>query len=806
MKKLMMVLSAAFAAGSLFAGKPVALMGFGTDVKAMRSEVLSQSRLMSEMFQDKWVEPKDYGKYSVLYFGEKLRGEARGKNWIEGEARAAAEKFLAEGGTVIVAGRSAMNELFGKPSRKNLHPLREKVIYIPESYGRMLANFAKAKKPLSFPDDAGNDILTDEGRQAKALQDKFIAAFAQAKDVEKLPEGEKWEPVPLGAPGNLKLPTAFARRPKLGKSVARGDGLTLLDGAVKAVIVVPPEEEECRKLADELAWHLEKMSGKTFDIVERAPEKGPALVYRTVRCPEGFSRGSSAYFKIWREGDQVILGGEDTGKSRATTYILEAVGCRYIWPGATGKVIPKKTKIVLPEISVEDATPLVIRRSRLYKWPEHIDRPGNRDYWRWHGMNDMKFMTTDKPGDTDAYQWGHYYEDYYPKYRKSKPKLFALQPDGTRELHLGSHPERPTFCLSNPEMVEITAKRKIAEFAASPDKKATSLCLPDGCTASWCMCEECRKLDPVNAAKCGTTVFFPVRKSLPYVALTDRVFEYMNRLTEKIVAVYPDRLLSTYAYSCYTAPPVRVKPHPNLLILSVAGNYANSANDGSVERNIAAWQSFGNKLLWRPNAHGGFRICAPDSFARRMFADITLLIENEIFGVDYDTMYCEWATKPFTYYLTTKAHFNPDRLDFDTIADDYCRTGYGAAAKEVRAYFDAVENASDAAAKANMQDKASAINWEQRVRRQNRLLEALDFDALDKMLAAAKTAAGDDAEVQTRLSRLQFGNDLGRFMKRSRLEQPSKPTAEEKAQFLARIDAYLATDPAAYKRSRLKFR
>jgi hypothetical protein len=169
-------------------------------------------------------------------------------------------------------------------------------------------------------------------------------------------------------------------------------------------------------------------------------------------------------------------------------------------------------------------------------------------------------------------------------------------------------------------------------------------------------------------------------------------------------------------------------------------------------------------------------------------------------------MYCEWATKPFTYYLTTKAHFNPDRLDFDTIADDYCRTGYGAAAKEVRAYFDAVENASDAAAKANMQDKASAINWEQRVRRQNRLLEALDFDALDKMLAAAKTAAGDDAEVQTRLSRLQFGNDLGRFMKRSRLEQPSKPTAEEKAQFLARIDAYLATDPAAYKRSRLKFR
>ena len=772
MKKLIMALASIFAAAGLFAGKPVALIGFGTDIKAMRSEVLSQSRLASVMFKDKWLEPNDYGKYSVLYF--------------------------ADGGTVIVAGKEAMNELFGKPNRKNPHPLREKVIYIPESYGRMLANFAKAKKPLSFPDDAGNDILTDEGRRAKALQDRFIAAFAQAKDVEKLPEGEKWEAVPLGAPGDMKLPTSLSRRPVLGKRVARPDGLTILDGAVKAVIVVPPEEEESRKLADELAWHLEKMSGKTFDIVDRVPEKGPALVYRTVRCPEGFSRGTAAYFKIWREGEHVILGGEDTGRSRATTYILEAVGCRYIWPGATGKVIPKKEKIVLPEISVEDATPLVIRRARLYRQPEHIDHPGNRDFWRWHGMNDMKFMTTDKPGESDGYQWGHYYKDYYPKYRKSKPKLFALQPDGTRELHIGSHPERPTFCLSNPEMVEITAKRKIAEFNSAPKKKAISLCLPDGATASWCMCEECRKLDPVNAAKGSVTVFFPVRKALPYVAFTDRVFEYMNRVTEKVVAVHPDKLLSTYAYSCYTAAPVSVKPHPNLLILSVAGNYSNAANDGVVERNIAAWQSFGNKVLWRPNAHGGFRVTAPDNFARRMFADISLLVENGVFGVDYDTMYSDWSTKPFTYYITTKAHFNPDRLDFESFADDYCRHAFGAAAKDVREYFDLGERASTGAAKLNAEDKTSAVNWAQRVKRQNRLLETLDFDALDACLERARKAAAGDEAVLKRIARLQFGTDLGRFTARMRVKRPSEPTEEERAAFRKRVSDYLAEDPAAH--------
>ena len=306
-------------------------------------------------------------------------------------------------------------------------------------------------------------------------------------------------------------------------------------------------------------------------------------------------------------------------------------------------------------------------------------------------------------------------------------------------------------------------------------------------------------MDPVNAPPGGVTVFFPNRKSVPYVSFTDRVFEYMNRVAEKVAAVYPDKLLSTYAYSCYTKPPVRVKPHPNLLILSVAGSYANAANDGVVEKNLAAWSSFGNKVLWRPNAHGGFRVNAPDNFARRMFADVSLLAENGIFGFDYDTMYCDWATKGFTYYVTTKAHFNPDRLDFETFADDYCRAGFGPAAREVRAYFNAVERATDAAAAANAADKEPSLGWVQRTRRQNRLLEHLDFDALDALLAKARKAAAGDEAVLKRIARLQFGNDVGRFSAWSRLEKPTKPTAEERAAFIEKVKAYLAEDPEAFK-------
>lgn len=796
-----MVLSCA-----VHAGKPIALMGFGTDVKTMKSDVTDQCRYESEVFVDKWVSPADYGRYSVLYFGEKLRGEAKGRNWREGDARAAAEKFIADGGTVIVAGRDAMTELFGKPDRKSPDALRDKVTFIPQSLGRMKVTYARANKPLSFADSAGNDILTDEGRRVAELQGRFMAAFGKAKDVGMMPELEKWDPVPLGEPGNLKYPSAFPKKPRFAKPTPRKEGLAVFDGAVRATVALGDAGESARGLAEELAWHLERMCGSKFDVVSGEPESGPALVYRKVKCPSGFARGNSAYFRIWREGDKVYLGGDGAGKSRATTYVLEALGCRYIWPGKNGKIIPKRNRIVLPEIAVEDAVPFAIRRMRLYGWDEFRDREGNRDFWRWHGMNDIKIMTTDRPGDSDGYQWGHYFEDFYPKYHKTKPHLFALQPDGTRKQRLGKRTERPTLCLSNQELVDITVKRKIDEFARNPSKKALSLCLPDGAPVSWCLCEGCRKLDPVNAPSGNVVIYFPKRGIQPYVSMTDRVFEFMNRVTERVAEPYPDKLLSTYAYSCYTKPPVRVKPHPNLLILSVAGNYANAANDRIVEENLAAWSSFGNKVMWRPNVHMGFRIHAPDNFARKMFSDISLLAENGIFGFDFDSMYNEWATKCFSYYMGAKAQFNPDRVDFDSLADDYCRAGFGAAAKPVRAFLDAVERFTTSAAEANAADVCRHMGWAERRRHQNRLLEHLDFDALEAFLSEARRAADGDDEVLGRIARLQFGMALGRFSARKRLGRPSKPTAAEDEAHRRMIADYLARDPSAFRASQLGIR
>ena len=796
---LVLAAGLAFARHAPAAGKPVALVGFTTDVRGVESGVMKPGRYVYEKFCDQWPDPDSYGNYSVIYFGEKLAGGAQGKNWISGDARAAAERFIAAGGVVIVGGDYCMRQLMGWPNKKNPDPLRSKIRHIPRLIGRTRANFSKAGKRLGYADDAGNYELTPEGQQLERIVAEYREAFAAVKGIATIPVEGKWEAKPLGSSGSLNPPRTFPKRPKLGKPVERPDGLVLLDGGRKAVIALGDcgGSKAVRRLADELAWHLEKMSGEAFKVVEGEPANGPALVYRTVRCPDGFPRGTEAYFKIWREGDKVILGGEDTGKSRATTYTLEALGCRYVWAGETGKVIPKKSRIVMPEIAVEDATTFVIRKMRLNRQSAWVDRKGNRDFWQWHGMNDMGLVDTERPGHAAGYAWGHYYGDYYPKYYKEHRDWFALQPDGTRTLHLGSHTERPTFCLSNRGLARETAERIKAAFRAKPGMKALSICLPDGATATQCMCEECRRMDPVNAAKGSVTVFFPERRRVPYVASTDRVFEFMNRIAEEVEKEFPDKLLSCYAYGSYTAPPVKTVPHRNLMILSVAGYYASYGSGDEVERNLAAWASFGNKVLWRPNAHAGFGMAAPDNLSRRMFDDISLMAENGIFGVDYDTMSSEWATKPLTYYMTGRAHYNPDRLDYESLVDDWCKAGFGAAWKGARAYFRLVETACDRAARENAASPG-AISWRQRLERSCRLAAATDYDKLDRCVAYMKDKAEGDASVLFRVGRLEFAAGLGRRMRKI---LAGEATEEERADARRFIADYLAKDPSAYPAS-----
>ena len=641
------------------------------------------------------------------------------------------------------------------------------------------------KIPLGVADEFGVYSLTPEGRAVDALEQRLKELVGGGADPLEAGRRAGWGTEPLGPRRSLTVPTEFAAKPALGGRRAFVPGLRLFGGGVKAAVVCAPGEgRECLALADEFAWHLGEMAGQRFEVSESAPPDGPAVVFGGAEAARGFGVELEALpdetAVVRRRGSRLYVGGVGAGASHALTYVLESAGCRYLWPGKLGKFIPRRDVIVLPEIDVMHTPQLQMRaiRENAFLSPRHAvtttalgfrkeeferrqleancDRPGNRSFWLWHGVNDGRGTPGQQKGP-GKYKWGHYFKDYIARYMDSHPDWFALQADGSRRQ---GEAERPCFCLTNEGLIGETIENLVRDFAENPEAVALSACLPDGGHTTPCMCERCRRLDSPDASPRTYRMYVPKTGEFRYVNMTDRVFWFMNRLADGVAARLPGKKLTTYAYSYYTDPPCWVRPSTNLVVLSVAGDYVNAypRRDGGDSRgyareNMAAWSSFGNLLLWRPNCIRGFNCVIPQNCSRRIFEDLETFKANGTVGTDFDCNDEQWAIKGITFYMTAKAHLNIDRLDYDTLLDDYC-AAFGGAKGAAKRFFLELERTTEAAA-----DARCGIDG---------YIDFFDPAPFAAILAQAESDAGDDDMALRRVRFLETGLEYAKRVKRNK--------------------------------------
>ena len=668
------------------------------------------------------------------------------------------------------------------------------VWWISPSLMRVGSYFKKNKKVLGYPDDFGNYILTPEGSSLGALNELYFKAFNSAKEVEINSNLNSWGDKPLGEAGNLKLEETFKNKPVLRSGFPEyKPGLVLCDGKNMAVIFPATDNQEIKNLACELKFHLDKMSGKEFKIVDKYPAADQnAVIIGDGAAAEKFglkpAHATRDTVVIGRKNNHLFVGGPGKGASHALTVLLEAMGCRYLWPGVLGKIIPKKADITAPEININETAKLYMARSvrafthldgpyartmeifgitakELLELEEKIgkDAPFNREFLHWHGFNDDELRLGWKlPKEVRKLDWGHAYGHLYKDYGKKHPEYFALQPDGSRKQG-----DRPRLCHANKELPKVIAREKIAIFKKYPYKEAVSLCFNDGGYTSFCLCEECRKLDPVNSMPIEMSVFVPVRKKIKYVALSDRVLHFTNQVVEEILKEVPGKQFCFYAYSAYADRPVKLKPHPALILFSVAVNYSNEAYRQHGLKTIAAWSRFGNPLLWRPNALWGYRNhLMPQNFGRKMFNDIELMKANNLVGNDIDCFEGLWAFKGFTYYAAAKAQLNYEKVDFETVFDDYCKQGFGNAAGEIKKYHLLIEELSNK--QAELKGKYFDLVTDEKLAE------------LQGCLDRAKALVKDDPASLERVEFLQYGITLGKMHRELYLAK-ERDSAEYKA-------------------------
>ena len=584
---------------------------------------------------------------------------------------------------------------------------------------------------------------------------------------------EDWVPVPLGSPGTLNVAKRFGKEPKLnGSAPDRQDGIVLFDEKCTAVVTADfgcrrlyPRSFTLKMLADEVRWHLAEMTGRKVESRDAASVV-PSPETPVVEIAELDVPSQTAVVRI--DGNRVIVGGDGVGVSHAVTYFLESLGVRYLWPGQGGKVIPKKKRVAVPKISLCRAPAFDCLR-RI--WAPHprlpgnalkmlridgeaftsryqecsVDRRGNRNYFEWHGFNDRLVFKTARtePTNQDMYDGGHYFGDYYRRFSAEHPDWFALQPDGTRV----NKSKRPRLCLSNEGLIREVVRDRVAFFRRHPEKPSASICLPDGDRDSVCMCERCRRLDPVNAEPIRIRYWNPGRQHTNYVALTDRVLWFCNRVAEGVAGACPGKRLKTFIYAAYSRPPVKVKPHPALVIFNVSGNVTEKESIGRAAECVAAFADFGNLQVWRPNILEGFQAQVPQNYARILYDDVVRFKENGVRGVSFDECSEEFALKGFVFYMLGRALLNYDRLSYDAQVDDYCAC-FGAAGAEIRRYLDELERLHMRAA-----EMGEGIDA---------LLSIYPIERLSSILDKAATLVADDAAALGRVDFLRKGVSIAR--------------------------------------------
>ncbi len=349
----------------------------------------------------------------------------------------------------------------------------------------------------------------------------------------------------------MKTPSVLSALAALVTAVSTHAASVLLteDGQPKAVIVLPAAANAGDLSTKTLIAHVKQMSGATLPTITEKelgaihvedgriiPPDGKTKATTFILLGEGeLTRslglsldGVGAGGILLKSGSNTValLGREDGlgGKRKDTTShavfnFLETLGCRCLWPGETGKVVPQERTITVPDLNVR-FTPTIGQRNIRFA---AVDARGASQ-----GLASLGFTIDDYRAAKDAASrvesesswvaWnglggnigivggaaGGGLRGGWEEHGRAHPEWFAQQVDGTRDQ--SNAKERWRLCVSNPGLVEHVANDIIARLNGHA-QSIISLCPNDGGYSSFCMCDECKKLDTPDAPKIKLLMF-----------------------------------------------------------------------------------------------------------------------------------------------------------------------------------------------------------------------------------------------------------------------------------------------------------
>lgn len=495
-------------------------------------------------------------------------------------------------------------------------------------------------------------------------------------------------------------------------------------GQPTAIIVLPDKPLPVeREAAAELQYHVRKASGARLPIAKEsaAPTDRPWLAVGATRLASQARRKLPDLppnsFLIQPHARGLILAGDDTagpvGIAEGTIHnnrervgtlfavydLLETeLGCRWLWPGPLGEVIPARRDIVLTVGEKIHSPTLIHKRLRDYAMiPDRTDGWGRKADLDRFRRQQARWLRRQRFAMGENLDVQHAFTRWWKKFGKTHPEYFNRLPDGSRRPDpvRGGVDHLVTMCVSSPALREKIVERWVAR--RKPGQHGLDISENDALGS--CTCEQCmamdvphpdnpvafdRRLEEASKAWHAHDPSWPRKLG----SLSDRYARFMLAVQKRAEAIDPDVIVLNHAYANYVLPPQQTQLNERVVLAVVPPFHLPWVSEKVLRRSRDIWDGWreaGARLLLRPNYMlGGHAtpLLDPDVVAD----DFQYAYNHGMIGTDYDALTGHYATQGLAWYALARRHSQPDRPLEEILQDYYA--AFGPAAETVRAYFE----------------------------------------------------------------------------------------------------------------------